>query len=103
MNNIEIAAKLQKIVNDLSELINECTSSVNVLDRKITATEAMLAAKNSTIGKSLADTISRTTQPNCPACKEQRLHTEEEWAFHPQNRTGVDLSAGRSLKKDAEK
>jgi len=37
-----------------------------------------------------ADVI-RTPNPDCPACKASRLHSEEEWkAYHPKRGTGIE-------------
>lgn len=37
-------------------------------------------------------TIIRTPNPACPACKEGRWHTEEEWKFHPKRGKGKDFT-----------
>jgi hypothetical protein len=32
---------------------------------------------------------------DCPACKEKRLHTDEEWKNHPQAGQGSKVGDGR--------
>jgi hypothetical protein len=35
-------------------------------------------------------TIHRTSHPDCPACREGRIHKALEWLhYHPENRTGI--------------
>jgi len=37
------------------------------------------------------------TGPGCPACKEQRTHTDEEWKNHPFHKHGMTREQGYTL------
>jgi hypothetical protein len=42
--------------------------------------------------------------PTCPACREQRQHTEDEWTLHPgEGRDGLDWNIPIKAEPTAEK
>jgi len=41
-----------------------------------------------------ANPENRTPQPDCPACQEKRLHTEQDWALHTFSRHGFMKEIG---------
>lgn len=43
-----------------------------------------------------ADDGARSDGPGCPACREQRPHTDKEWEHHPFHRHGYTREQGYS-------
>lgn len=48
----------------------------------------------------LEATIHSSSNPDCPACQEKRMHKEEEWKkYHPLAGTGHSREHGSPIKK----
>jgi hypothetical protein len=44
--------------------------------------------------------VNRSSNPDCPACQEKRLHIPEEWKlYHPLAGTGHSREHGSPIKK----